>query len=163
MNIPMVRTIKLNSQEFDDLVKILDQYKWSENPYIIELSPELNHRLIIEVFEKYFKSHNLSPDLPYPTIFLINPKVANLTSDYFRIIESTNQFPKFFIRKQKTANIKEQSLAQSLSLTHQNTRGINQKVLKEKISLYAKSHKEIYQLATENEFYENLINHYIIK
>lgn len=153
MGLPLHKTIKINGVDEEFVLSQLDNIDFSERPITLDLLHLGTDQLtVIEVIDQFFYSsgHNF---LSYPVY------VLSTCPDYdgqLRVISDEQHLPKFFFRKVRSLNVKENNLVKKAKLIQESFANIQVDEAYPLLEEYSRTHEIIEKLAIEEHFYQKL-------
>lgn len=153
MSVPIQIIIGISSDNREKILDTLKTYEYGQVPYLIDISRVEKQRDALATIESFCDDYGIH-QLPAP--FAVLCGIHNYRGKV-RVINSIEEFPKFYIRKNKTLNVKESRLSLYYRIKCEVFSNFNQRNAKESIEEYADQHKTLSHLCSEGEYLEKLL------
>lgn len=147
----------INSHQKRLIYSQLDQLDFGKHPYIFELSHMISKQEeTLNNIEEYLTEHHINT-YTYPLITIAN--VQNYIGKLM-VLNDIAKCPKFFKRKTKQLNAKENQKLKYVQLKQIHMENLLLEEFEPILADYTKSHKQIYGLQNELNFIKRIIGEY---
>lgn len=155
MQLPNYKELFIKKADKELIKKLFAASSIGRAPVVIKIDHlKTTQHNAISIIEEILKQNMISSKFPYP-IFLLST-VDNYQGD-LNIIHDLNELPKFFDKKEKMLNVKEQNLLAKVRIYQTKLFNTNIPQQMEKIKDFANHHKQLFLLSKEGQYLENLL------
>ncbi len=155
MQLPIYKELVIKKADRTVIKKAIASSSIGRAPIVMKIA-HLEHEQssAISIIEEILSENMISPLFPY-RVFVLST-IENYRGELC-VIRDTKELPKFFLKKEKLLNVKEQNSLNKVRIIQTKLYNSNIPEQLEKVADFAQNHKRLYKLSLEGQFLENLI------
>jgi hypothetical protein len=154
MQLPIYKELFIKKADKDLIKKIFAASSIGRAPIVIKIEHLKDQHTALSIIEDIFRENLVSTKFPYP-IYVLST-VENYIGD-LNIIANMDNMPKFFQKRDKMLNVKEQNAINKVKIYQNKLFNTNVPEQMKKVQDYAAKHKELYMLSREGSYLEDLL------
>ncbi|MBL7666155.1 MAG: hypothetical protein JNM93_13550 [Bacteriovoracaceae bacterium] len=155
MILPAYKELLVKRSDREVIKNLLAASSIGRSPLVIKVDHlKSTQASALSILEEIFKNNNLSAHFPYPIYVLSS---LNEYNGIFNLIRHMDELPKFYKKKEKTLNVKEQEALMKVKLFQNKVLNLDINEQMGKIKTFANEHKKLFLLSKEGSYYEMLL------